>query len=104
MRTPHPLQQVFDDVIEQVTEGKGSRHGGGATPFYEQQWVSVTKHHGIGFLTGQAVKKLNEAALKRLIRAGSVKEFEREVLGAIAYAAMAVLAERGFSSDESKGA
>lgn len=87
--TKHPLQTVLDDVIEQVTHGKGQRHGGATTDFLEQPWVHYSKMHGRGFLTGQAAKKLEEAA-SRL----NGEAFEREVLGAIAYAAMAILAER----------
>lgn len=86
---PHPLELVFEAVVAQVTSGKGTRHGGDTMPFYEQPWVHYARIHGRGFLTGQAAKKLEEAAS---ILDGEA--FEREVLGAIAYAAMAVLWER----------
>lgn len=46
--------------------------------------------HGRGFLTGQAAKKLEEAASTR-----SGVAFEQEVLGAIVYLGMAILHERG---------
>ena len=85
----HPLQDVFDAVIRQATRGKGVRHGGEATPFFDQPWTHYARMHGRGFLTGQAAKKLEEAAS---IKSG--QDFENEVLGAIAYAAMAVLHER----------
>jgi hypothetical protein len=85
----HPLQDVFDAVIRQVTQEKGIRHGGDVTPFFDQPWVHYANMHGRGFLTGQAAKKLEEAASTR-----NGPDFEREVLGAIAYAAMAVLHER----------
>lgn len=85
----HPLEEVFASVIEQVTKGKGVRHGGDATPFLDQPWVHYAKMHGRGFLTGQAAKKLEEAAS---VLNGDA--FEKEVLGAIVYAAMAVLWER----------
>ena len=87
--TDHPLASVFDAVIQQATKGKGVRHGGDFTPFMEQEWVHRAKMHGRGFLTGQAAKKLEEAAHGR-----SGEAFETEMLGAIVYCAMAVLYER----------
>lgn len=91
----HPLELVFRDVVKQVVDGKGQRHGGGAVPFYEQQWVHHAETHGNGFLTGQAAKKLTEA-----VRSGHIKynaeAFEREVLGAIAYLGMAILHHRRY--------
>jgi hypothetical protein len=80
------LQQVFDQAILQATKGKGERHGGDITPFLEQPWVHYGKMHGRGFLTGQAAKKLEEAASTK-----SGEAFKQEVLGAIVYAAMSIL-------------
>jgi len=85
----HPLASVFAAAIDQVMRGKGQRHGGDTTPFMEQPWTHYAKMHGRGFLTGQAAKKLEEAAS---ILDGEA--FEKEVLGAIVYAGMAVLWER----------
>lgn len=51
---------------------------------------TATQAHGRGFLTGQATKKLEEAAHQR-----EGEAFETEVLGAIVYAGMSVLKERG---------
>ena len=84
--TDHPLKTIFDDVIHQVTKGKGGRHGGDAVPFLEQDWVHRTKIHGVGFLTGQAAKKLEEAVTTR---SGDAQD--QELLGALAYLGMAVL-------------
>lgn len=86
----HPLFPVFLAAIEQAMHGKGERHGGSATPFFEQPWAHYAKMHGRGFLTGQAAKKLEEAAHKR-----EGEAFETEVLGAIVYAGMSILKERG---------
>lgn len=70
----HPLQHAFDQVILQVTKGKGVRHGGDSTPFMDQKWKRLADLHGPGFLTGQAQKNLEEAmgkedsdAMKRAI-------------------------------------
>lgn len=86
----HPLQAVFALAIEQATRGKGVRHGGEATPFLEQPWVHYSKMHGRGFLTGQAAKKLKEAASTRQGDA-----FITEALGALVYIGMAILKEQG---------
>ena len=86
----HPLYAVFVDAIKQAMHGKGERHGGARTPFLEQPWAHYTKMHGRGFATGQATKKLEEAASTRTGEA-----FEQEVFGAIVYAGMAILKERG---------
>jgi len=86
----HPLFPVFVAAIEQAMYGKGERHGGATTPFLDQPWVHYVTMHGRGFATGQAAKKLEEAASTR-----EGKAFEQEVLGAIVYAGMAILKEQG---------
>ncbi len=86
----HPLFPVYIAAIQQAMYGKGGRHGGNVTPFLEQPWVHYAKMHGRGFLTGQAAKKLEEAASTRQGDA-----FDTEVLGAIVYAGMAILKEHG---------
>src|SRR5574343_870167 len=89
-RPRHPLDAAFDDAIEQVTRGKGEqRHGKGAQ-FWQQPWTHYAETHGIGFLTGQAAKKLDEAQ-------GFLNDqprWEREMLGVIVYAGMAILKAR----------
>lgn len=86
----HPLTPVLLSAVEQAMFGKGERHGGAVTPFLEQPWVHYGRMHGRGFLTGQAAKKLEEAASTREGAA-----FETEVMGAIVYLGMAILKERG---------
>ncbi len=88
--TDHPLYPVMLAAINQAMFGKGERHGGAVTPFQDQPWAHYAKMHGRGFLTGQAAKKLEEAASTRTGDA-----FEAEVLGAIVYCGMALLKERG---------
>ena len=85
----HPLYPVLLAAITQAMHGKGERHGGASTPFLEQPWRHYAQLHGRGFLTGQAAKKLEEAASRLTGEA-----FEQEVLGAIVYAGMALLWER----------
>lgn len=85
----HPLFPVLIAAIQQCMFGKGERHGGAVTPFLEQPWRHYAQMHGRGFLTGQAAKKLEEAASTR-----EGKAFEQEVLGAIVYCGMALIYER----------
>ncbi len=89
----HPLKEVFADVLDQVRFGKGERHGGDAKPFWTQNWASVASSHGLGFLTGQAQKKLVEAMESGHLTANP-EAFERELCGAIAYLGMALLQYR----------
>ena len=84
----HPMYPVLMSALQQAMFGKGERHGGNATPFLEQPWLHYAKMHGRGFLTGQAAKKLEEAASKR-----EGKPFCDEVRGAIVYCCMALLYE-----------
>ena len=85
----HPLYAIFYAAIEQAMFGKGERHGGARTPFLEQPWAHYVKLHGRGFATGQAAKKLEEAATTR-----TGVPFEQEVFGAMVYLGMAVLEDR----------
>lgn len=85
----HPLYPVYVNAIKQCTHGKGERHGGYATPFLEQPWHHYAKLHGRGFLTGQAAKKLEEAASTR-----EGEAFINEMLGALVYIGMAILNEQ----------
>lgn len=87
--TNHPMFEVLTAAVRQAAFGKGERHGGARAPFLEQPWAHYAKMHGRGFLTGQAAKKLEEAASTR-----SGEAFEAEVLGAIVYCAMAIIHER----------
>jgi hypothetical protein len=91
MSNQHPLEKVFHDCIQQIAEGKGTRHGGDTKKFMDQPWKQITDDCGIGFLGGQAVKKASEGF--RRFKAGVISEvdFEREILGAINYLAMSIL-------------
>lgn len=93
----HPLKEIFDAALEQVCEGKGfERHGKeyDGQEFRAQPWKQIATHHGRGFLTGQAAKKLQEAA------AFGGQPFKREMLGVIVYAAMAIIHEEDLNTEE----
>jgi hypothetical protein len=91
----HPLYPVLIEAIQQAMFGKGERHGGTTIPFIEQPWLHYAKMHGRGFLTGQAAKKLEEAASTR-----NGEAFLQEIRGAIVYLGMAILHEQMENSDK----
>lgn len=93
----HPLYPPLMAAIHQAVYGKGERHGGGTTPFLEQPIFHYAKMHGRGFLTGQAAKKLEEAASTRAHDA-----FVNECLGAIVYLAAAVIYEQQQADKQGK--
>lgn len=84
----HPLYSQYMRAIEQAMFGKGERHGGAKIDFLEQPWMHYAEMHGRGFLTGQAAKKLEEAASTR-----NGEAFMQEVRGAIVYLGMALIWE-----------
>lgn len=84
----HLLNFLCDEVVDQVVNGKGQRHGGNKTSFMDQPWRKIADTHGRGFLTGQAAKKLDEAVNK------TGDAFDQEIFGAVAYMLMAVLYDR----------
>lgn len=87
----HPLTGIFEGAVRQAMFGKGERHGGARTSFLEQPWVHYAKMHGRGFLTGQAAKKLEEAANTR-----EGEAFITEMRGALVYIGMAILLEQQY--------
>ena len=86
----HPLTAVFEAAIQQVTKGKGVRHGGETVPFFDQPWAHYAHMHGRGFLTGQAAKKLEEAVTTK-----EGEAYIQELLGAMVYIGMAILHTKG---------
>lgn len=79
------LEAVLDEAYTQATEGKGhERHDDGE--LIENQHTLRTGRTHIGFLTGQAAKKIEEQA--------GMSEPERkkqELLGAIVYCAFQII-------------
>lgn len=85
------LENIFDEALDQVNQGKGNERHGNGQDFLDQPWVSITKTHGVGFLTGQAQKKIMEAVKNK--EDTNYLWYKREILGAINYLAMALLYE-----------
>jgi hypothetical protein len=67
------LDDVLQEVRDNLTGGKGNaRHGG----VEDGDWNEVVRHHGLGFLSGQAHKKLLE---------GLRFNNRKEIVGAVGY-------------------
>lgn len=84
------LRATLDEAAEQASEGKGrDRHASGE-PFDRQPILTITRMVGPGFPLGQVMKKCQEAA--RMEERGQEAQARAEMLGAIVYAAAAVIA------------
>lgn len=90
----HPLYRPLMAAIHQAMFGKGERHGGASVPWLQQPIFHYAKMHGRAFLTGQAAKKLEEAASTRHGEA-----FITEVLGAIVYCGAALIREQQLAAE-----
>ena len=93
------FETILVEALQQVTGGKGEERHGHGKQLFDQPWLAIANAAGNGFLTGQAVKKLMEAASLRDKEGYSRDQFERELLGAIVYTAFAILHQR-ISDDE----
>ena len=73
----------------QAAEGKGKERHANGEKFEDQPIMTIAKGHGLGYQTGQAAKKLQEA--HTLLKLRGKHAAIQEILGAINYAAAAVL-------------
>lgn len=80
------LADVLNRAFAQAATGKGSERHAQGQPFERQPMQDLIRLHGVGFATGQASKKAQEA--HRLPRARAVAE----LLGSINYLAGAIIA------------
>lgn len=76
-------------ALHQAQEGKGQERHGNGKPFDQQPIMAITDLVGMGFQTGQAIKKTVEA--HGMVNRNQLAEAERELLGAINFLAAAVL-------------
>ena len=76
-------------ALEQAAMGKGEKRHGHGKDFLDQPWLHYANVHGHQFLTGQAVKKVDEAIMNE--DDIPYEAWEREMLGAMVYIGMAVL-------------
>ena len=86
------LYSVLKDALHQAASGKGKERHANDDPFERQSICEITRKHGLAFATGQAAKKLEES--HRLLQLRGVEAATNEILGAINYAAAAVIVLR----------
>lgn len=84
-----PLQRVLSRALEQAAHGKGADRHANGQPFMEQPIMRNSRVAGLGFPTGQALKKIEEAIT--MAGRGHDPNAVFELLGAINYAAAAIL-------------
>ena len=86
------LRAVLLAAFDQASNGKGRERHSDGEPFEQQICCQITRRHGLAFATGQAAKKLDE--VHRLLRDKGPNAAIAECLGAINYAAAAVIVLR----------
>lgn len=79
------LRSILDEAYEQAASGKGKERHANGKPWEEQPIAEIGRMVGVGFNTGQAIKKLQESTRMEPEAAC------RELLGAIVYAASAIM-------------
>lgn len=77
------LLDILDEAYEQAASGKGKERHANGKPWSMQPICEIGRMVGVGFNTGQAIKKLQESS--RMKPDAAI----RELLGAIVYAASA---------------
>ena len=83
------LFMVLCKALHQAQEGKGKERHANGKPFEKQPIMAITDLVGMGFQTGQAIKKTVEA--HGMVNRNQFVAAERELLGAINFLAAAVL-------------
>lgn len=90
-----PLLEALIASFEQAASGKGrERHSAHAATFLDQPIFTIAREHGLGFLTGQAAKKLGESHVLLDMPHDRVQGCDRaiaELKGAIVYTAAAMI-------------
>lgn len=94
------LYRVLMMAHDQAANGKGKERHANGEKFEDQPIMSIAKSHGMGYQTGQAAKKLQEA--HKLLKLRGKDAAIKEILGAINYAAAAVLFIEQMDEGESK--
>lgn len=80
------LSYVLTCAYKQAAVGKGAERHANGLPFHDQPMQSLIRAHGLGFATGQACKKAEEA-----LGLPTIERQINELLGAIVYLAGAIV-------------
>lgn len=92
------LKRVLDLAYEQSAGGKGTERHAGGRRFNDQPIFKIADLVGVGFQTGQAIKKIQEAV--GMMERGQHDAAQREFLGAIVYTAAAFLTSEKLKPNE----
>jgi hypothetical protein len=84
-----PLASILQEAYEQAAGGKGKERHANGKPFLDQPIMEIARMVGVGFQTGQVQKKVQEAT--SMFGRGQAEAAVRELLGAINYAAAAII-------------
>lgn len=84
-----PLLNTLCLALQQAQDGKGKERHANGLPFLEQPIMVIGNLVGLGFHTGQAIKKTVEA--HGMLNRGQHEAAHRELLGAINFLAAAAL-------------
>lgn len=87
------LRDILNEAYDQAATGKGKERHANDRPWSAQPIAEIGRMVGVGFNLGQAMKKMQEAS--RMEGETAV----RELLGAIVYAASAVMLIRDGDKD-----
>ena len=79
------LFTVLAKALHQAQDGKGAERHSNGLPFDQQPIMVIGQLAGMGFQTGQAIKKAVEA--QGMVKRGDFAAAEREILGAVNYLA-----------------
>lgn len=83
------LADILTRAYNQAATGKGADRHANELPFDKQPMQTIAAKHGVGFLLGQADKKMIEA--HGMLRRDEQDKAVHELLGAINYVAGAIL-------------
>lgn len=84
-----PLKDVLKAAYAQASTGKGKDRHANGKPFMEQPIMEIGRMVGMGYQTGQAMKKAQEAG--GMVQRQQFDAARAELLGAINYLAAAYL-------------
>lgn len=84
-----PLMDVLKSAYAQAASGKGMERHANGKPFIEQPIMEIGRMVGVGYQTGQAMKKAQEAG--GMIQRQQFGAARAELLGAINYLAAAYI-------------
>lgn len=84
-----PLAEVLQLALDQAQSGKGKERHANGRPFDRQPIMEIGRMVGLGYPTGQAKKKIQEAV--GMSNRDEADRAVNELLGAIIYSAAAIL-------------